>query len=215
MSGRENMFPKKSSYITKLLVIIWLAIWLLDAIFFTKATSLGEWFTKIWWNSNGRLNDLLALVPARLEHYEYWRVISYAFTHTGLLHIVGNSLLISFAGNILETHVSTVNYILPILLGDILSGLGCMLYANSTNAYIHGSSPGIYALYGMLVSNLYFRNLNSSAYMSRRIKHRFIIILIAVNFLGIDTFIIHAIGFAVGLCCGLIQAKCNHRFQKI
>lgn len=89
-----------------------------------------------------------------------------------------------------------------------------MAFVNFDNAYINGSSPGIYALYGVLVSNLYFRKIKSSAYMSATVRNRIIVILLVINFLGADTFVIHAIGFAVGLVYGFIQVRCNRVFKE-
>jgi membrane associated rhomboid family serine protease len=210
----RGVLPKRNAHITKLIIMIWALIFLLDVSFFTKAPDLSDWAANILWRSHGKLNDLLVLVPVRVENHEYWRIISYAFTHFGLLHIVGNTLLISFIGNILETRMSPVGYILPLLLGDFLAGIGCMSFVGYEDAYINGSSPGIYALFGVFVSNLYFRKLNSSAYMFANVRNRIVIILLAANFLGVDTFVIHAIGFATGLLCGFIQVKCHRRFQE-
>ena len=208
------MLPKRKAYITKLFIISWLIIFILDISLFTKASSPSDWILNILWNSHGHLSDLLALIPVRLANYEYWRIISYAFIHFGIIHIVGNILLISFVGNVLESKISVIDFIIPVFLGDIIAGIGCMVFVNFDHAYINGSSPGIYALYGVLVSNLYFRKIKSSVYMSATARNRIIVILLAVNFLGADTFVIHAIGFVVGLVCGFIQVKCNRVFKE-
>lgn len=202
--------PKKNAYITKFLILSWIVIFILDTTIFTKAPSISNWFYNIFWNSHGKLNCLFALIPSHVVNNEYWRVISYAFIHFGILHIVCNISLVSFIGNILEPRISAVDFIVPVLLGDILAGIACMVFVNE-NAFITGSSPGIYALYGMFTSHLLLRKLKNT-YMLKKVRNRFIFLLIAVNFLGFDTFLLHAVGFATGMLCGFIQAKCNHTF---
>lgn len=208
------MLPKRNAHITKLLIISWVLIFILDITIFTKASTFNSWISSLLLNSHGKLNDLLALIPVHVANHEYWRVLSYSFIHFGLLHLVGNILLISFVGNILESRISAKDFLLPLLLGDIIAGIGCMAFVHFEHAYINGSSPGIYALYGVLVSNLLLRKIHSSTYMSAATRNRIIIILLAANFLGFDTFVIHAIGFGVGLICGFIQVKYNHDFKE-
>jgi hypothetical protein len=50
--------------------------------------------------------------------------------------------------------------------------------------------------------------------MSATVRNRIIVILLVINFLGVDTFVIHAIGFVVGLVYGFIQVKCNRVFKE-
>lgn len=207
------MLPKRTAYLTKLFILSWVVIFVLDVTIFTKATNVTEWLSTILWNSHGKLNDLLALIPSRVFNHGYWRIIMYSFTHSGLLHLGGNILLISFVGNILESRIESADFIVPVLLGNIIAGIGCMLFVNSNSAYIIGSSPGIYALYGVLTANLFFRKINSSMYMSSTTRNRIIIILLLANFLGLDTFVIHMIGFIIGLLCGYFQSQYNHSFD--
>src|SRR5690348_17326678 len=52
--------------------------------------------------SAARIAYILGLVPADVVHGWIWQVVTYAFLHLGVFHLVGNLIGIWFVGSLVE-----------------------------------------------------------------------------------------------------------------
>jgi membrane associated rhomboid family serine protease len=86
--------------------------------------------------SAARIAYILGLVPADVVHGWIWQVVTYAFLHLGVFHLVGNLIGIWFVGSLVEGMFGTrrfTRYYFICLLG---AAAGCVLLSYS------GAAPG-------------------------------------------------------------------------
>ncbi|MFV1994208.1 MAG: rhomboid family intramembrane serine protease, partial [Verrucomicrobiales bacterium] len=74
---------------------------------------------------------------------QIYRFVTYMFVHGSLFHILGNMLLVYFAGNRVLNILGTRHFLLIYLLGGVL-GAGLQLLVGET--YLIGASAGAFAL---------------------------------------------------------------------
>ena len=83
---------------------------------------------------------------------EYWRLITAMFLHFGFRHLLYNMISLLFLGDILETVVGPVRYVLIYLIGGIAGNVVSMLWTmNRTEIVVSaGASGGIMAVTGAI-----------------------------------------------------------------
>ncbi|MDO5540496.1 MAG: rhomboid family intramembrane serine protease [Eubacteriales bacterium] len=91
--------------------------------------------------------------PDIFERGEYYRLITCMFLHFGAEHLLFNMLLLLFAGDMLETRMGPVRYLLIYLGGGVAGNLLSLFIAASSGDYAvsAGASGGIFAVIGALV----------------------------------------------------------------
>ena len=99
------------------------------------------------------MNHGAMLPSAVLAHGEYYRLLTSMFLHFGAEHLIFNMILLIFAGEMLQTRVEAVRYLLVYLggglLGNVLSYVvNLNLHANIVSA---GASGAVFAVIGALV----------------------------------------------------------------
>jgi rhomboid protease GluP len=126
-------------------------------------------------------NDFTTLVNFGASHSElirsgeYYRLVTSAFLHIGLLHFIFNNYAIYIIGPQLESFFGRTKFILIYLFSAITGNLMSMIFTNRVGA---GASGAIFGLLGAL---LYF-GYHYRVYLGSVIKSQ-IIPLIVINLL--------------------------------
>lgn len=97
-------------------------------------------------------NQALCLTTSKVKKGQLWRLVSAAFLHGGLGHIVGNSLALWFAGRFVEQQLGPWKYLLALLAGAVMASLWSMRVFS--NEFGFGASMPIYGAIGVLVAML-------------------------------------------------------------
>jgi membrane associated rhomboid family serine protease len=93
----------------------------------------------------GSLFSQLALDRTHLFAGEWWRLITHAFLHAGLLHLVVNMLGLWFTGPMVERVLGPVRYLLLFLAGEVAGGL-LQTLASPGDRDLVGASGAVCAL---------------------------------------------------------------------
>ena len=116
-------------------------------VFLSKAVA-----TLMQWGENP-LFDWLAL-PSILEHFysKPWTLLSYGFLHSGFIHLLFNSLLLYYFGNLFLDFFSKRDFLIYYFSGIIFGGLIYLVSYNifpalmKVNSSLVGASAGIMAI---------------------------------------------------------------------
>lgn len=91
-------------------------------------------------NGRGGITDWLVLAPsAVVHHFEAWRLLTYAFCHGDIGHIIGNMLFLWICGSQVEPIYGQREFLRFYLAAAILSGLGYLVFTLVTD----GNSPSL------------------------------------------------------------------------
>jgi membrane associated rhomboid family serine protease len=91
-----------------------------------------------------------ALIPAFvLQDGQWWRIITGAFLHGGLLHIGVNMLSLWFLGRFIEYALGSWRMFAVYMFSLIVSGLGVVFFSNPMVPTV-GASGAIFGLFGAL-----------------------------------------------------------------
>ena len=94
------------------------------------------------------LNDG-ALIPSLVQQGQWWRVITGAFLHAGIMHIGVNMVSLWFLGVFIEAVLGRWRMLLVYGFSLIVSGLGVTFFADPNSLTI-GASGAIFGLFGAL-----------------------------------------------------------------
>jgi len=100
-----------------------------------------------------RVLQLGALWPnSVLIDHQYWRIVTSAFLHGGLLHIGVNMFSLWVLGRFIEAAAGSPRMLAIYVVSMIASGLGVVYLSPATNAMIPtlGASGAIFGLFGAL-----------------------------------------------------------------
>ena len=169
----EDVFRPKRPYVTYTILVINVIIFVLTFLYNLK-------------NGNGIIESLLGNSQAALKLFggleptlvlkgEYFRLITSAFNHVGLLHLLFNSYALYVIGSQLESYVGRLKYGIVYFASAILGNILSMALVNGWSA---GASGAIFGLLGAL---LYF-GYHYRVYLGTVIKSQ-IIPLIVINFM--------------------------------
>jgi membrane associated rhomboid family serine protease len=110
----------------------------------------GRGALSIW---GGDLTPVLvagALNPTAVLHDgQWWRIITSAFLHGGLMHLGVNMLSLWILGRFVEYAVGPLRMLLIYMISLVASGLG-VIYFSSPDAVTVGASGAIFGLFGAL-----------------------------------------------------------------
>jgi membrane associated rhomboid family serine protease len=91
-----------------------------------------------------------ALNPVAVLRYgEWWRILTSAFLHGGLLHIAVNMFSLWILGRFVESAMGPIRMALIYFISLIASGLG-VVYFSGPDAVTVGASGAIFGLFGAL-----------------------------------------------------------------
>lgn len=141
---------------------------------------------------------------------QVWRLLTCAFLHGGLIHIVFNMYALYVIGPQLEVLFGRVKYIVIYLLSAIGGSLLSLVF--SPNTLSIGASGAIFGLFGAMVMYvLKYRDRIPKRVLSNLFFVIILNLLIGFNLQGIDNFG-HIGGLVTGVLVSLIflsqEAKC-------
>lgn len=140
---------------------------------------------------------------AVFQRYEWWRLLTCGYIHLGVFHLYFNSFALLVIGTRMEKKLGSLTYFLIFHIGTIVTALlWCLIFREDSMV---GASLGIFVLFGIYIV---FR-LNGKRYPNDWIPKNqwggFLAYALIGNFLGITTFVVHVIGFCVGVLFGLLS----------
>lgn len=154
----EDVFSKKTPYITYILIFINILFYVLSII------------------SNSFYNSMV-LNPSKILNGEYYRLLSCIFMHGGIIHLLCNMYCLYVIGSQVESFFGKIKYIVIYLLSGII---GSLMSLSITNSISLGASG---AIFGLLGSILYF-GYHYRVYLSQAIKSQIIPLIVLNIFLG-------------------------------
>jgi rhomboid protease GluP len=95
----------------------------------------------------GEVLRMGALVPALVAEGEAWRLVTSAFLHSGLVHLMLNMISLYFLGSFAEVVFGRSRFLALYFISGIAGGLA-YLYFGSFNAPAVGASGAIFGLLG-------------------------------------------------------------------
>lgn len=150
------------------------------------------------------------LVPLAIADGEYWRLLTSAFLHAGLLHLAFNLLVLIMIGPALEAMLGHLRYLVLFVL-SALGGAACSYALAAPLSLSVGASGAIFGLMGGLV--VAGRKLS--------IDITQVVVLIAINLvisflpgMGID-WRAHVGGLVTGALTGAVLAHAPRRHREL
>ncbi len=167
----EDVFKMKRPYVTYTILAINLIIYLLTVLYNLK---LGAGVSSsVFETTNGSLYLFGALDPVLVKNGEFFRLITSAFNHIGLIHLLFNSYALYIIGSQLESFLGRTKFAFIYLFSAITGNLLSMAFYPGWSAGASG------AIFGLLGSLLYF-GYHYRVFLGNVIKSQ-IIPLIIVN----------------------------------
>lgn len=189
----EEVFSKKPPIVTYTLIII-------NSLMLLLAIGMSG---QLWEFSPGLLYKLGGLVSyENMNSYlDFYRLITSAFLHAGLLHFVFNMYALYVIGPQIESFFGKVKYIIIYLGSAIIGNLLSMLFLNHYVAI--GASGAIFGLFGSL---LYF-GYHYRVYLSGVIKSQIIPLIVINLIIGFVVSDINNMAHIGGLIGGVLVSK--------
>lgn len=159
----EEIFKSKKPYATVSLVIINMVVFLLMYLFGNGSTNVGT------------LLNFGANYGPLVRNGEYFRLITAAFLHAGLLHLLFNCYALYIVGAQIESFLGKTKFLLIYFFSALAASLMSMLFYDGLSV---GASGAIFGLFGAL---LYF-GYHYRVYLGNVLKSQ-IIPLILINLL--------------------------------
>jgi membrane associated rhomboid family serine protease len=100
-----------------------------------------------------RIAPRFAQIPLLVDQGEWWRVLTAAFLHGGLLHLAFNMYALWLFGPVLERRFGSVSYAALYLAGGLTGGMLYQLLGSDSAAV--GASGAIFGLLGALLAASY------------------------------------------------------------
>ena len=164
----EDIFTKKRPIITYALIIINVLVFIAMYIF---GKGSEDNLTLVLFGAN---------YPALVRAGDYYRLITSAFLHSGLLHLIFNNYALYVIGSQLESFLGRVKFLIIYLVSAICGSLMSMLFSNGISVGASG------AIFGLLGSLLYF-GYNYRVYLGTVLKSQIIPLIILNLIIGFVT----------------------------
>jgi membrane associated rhomboid family serine protease len=187
---QEILAPRRRSPVVNGLLFINLAVFLLADPHFKLVPALA---LSIF--SSGMLSD------AVIKHGEYYRLLTYMFLHTTVIHLGVNMLGLLAFGRITENIFGTNRFLAIYFFGGVLSGVAHLLLRPDEPAV--GASGAILAIFGAVGVGIW--KLKAVLPESLRKRYLWMMVAIAMSQIVMDQFIPHIAVFAHlgGLIAGI------------
>ncbi len=133
---------------------------------------------------------------------EWWRLITSAFLHIGLFHLIANMYSLYIIGRDIENQIGSFFFFSLYLISGIAAGLASGFY----NLYIvsAGASGAIFGIYGFDIVSVIISHRHDTAKI-RNVIINFILYLVFITIIGISANFDNAAHFG-GLIAGFIIA---------
>lgn len=135
---------------------------------------------------------------------EWWRFITPMFLHADFLHLLMNLIALRNLATILEKELGSWKFLSTVLLGVVFGS--AFLFIRDENVIGIGMSAGIYALFGVLLVNLYERNLYKNRMVLSNVLTTLFLNIMISTLPGVS-FTAHLGGLYVGIYLGFIFSK--------
>jgi membrane associated rhomboid family serine protease len=133
---RTSISPRKTPYANYALIVINVAVFVLSSRLAVDPQSRKTVIILLPWA------EQFLLTPVRLYH---WQFVTYAFLHSGFMHILGNMYFLYIFGNNVNDRLGNIGYICFYLAGAVFSGIGhTILHVNP----VLGASGAVAAVTG-------------------------------------------------------------------
>lgn len=164
----EDIFTKKKPVITYALIIINVLVFLAMYIF---GKGSEDTLTLLLFGAN---------YPVLVRAGDYYRLITSAFLHVGLLHLIFNNYALYVIGSQLESFLGKAKFLIIYLISAICGSLMSMLFSDGISVGASG------AIFGLLGSLLYF-GYNYRVYLGTVLKSQIIPLIILNLVIGFIT----------------------------
>ena len=164
----EDIFTKKRPFVTYALIIINVLVFIAMYIF---GKGSEDNLTLVLFGAN---------YPALVRAGDYYRLITSAFLHSGLLHLIFNNYALYVIGSQLESFLGRAKFLIIYLVSAICGSLMSMLFSNGISVGASG------AIFGLLGSLLYF-GYNYRVYLGTVLKSQIIPLIILNLIIGFVT----------------------------
>lgn len=200
----EEVFKEKTSYVTYIIMAINIFLFIFMYFFGNGSEDLETLFYF------GALNK-----TAVLEYHHYFRIITSAFLHIGIIHLVCNMYALYILGREIENYFGKLKYIIIYIVSAVVGSLITLLFI-SEDTLSAGASGAIFGLMGaLLYFGYHYRTMLNNAITKQ------IIPLIALNLLiGFVATDINNYAHIGGLLGGLLASMAlgvkykSSRFEK-
>lgn len=140
-----------------------------------------------------------------LQNAQWYRLLTSAFLHADIYHLLNNMLIVYAVGSVLENVIGRVSYAVFYVLAIVASGLSFICYSMFSQDYVMtiGASGAAYALLGAMTVLLLSQPLRQIRNMLPRL-----LILLACVIIGITQDLqnpmVNAVSHIGGICFGAI-----------
>ena len=165
----EKVFSPKKIIMTKLILLICVVMYIILGINSNNFLNIG-------------INSLVDFGGNNLllvQSGEIWRIISAAFLHVSLIHLLVNMYSLVIIGTQVETFIGKLKFLFIYLISAIVGSLLSLIF-NEVNIVSVGASGAIFGLMGAL---LYF-GYHYRLYLSEAIKNQIIPVIVLNLILG-------------------------------
>ncbi len=160
----ENIFKPKKIIITKILILVCL-------IMYGVSLFIGNSFNEALLILGANNRDLVL-------HGDYYRLLTSAFLHGSIIHLLVNMYSLWIIGSQVETYMGKIKFLTIYLLSALMGGLFSIVFLK--NGISIGASGAIFGLMGSL---LYF-GYHYRLYLSNALTTQIIPIILINLFLG-------------------------------
>src|SRR5690554_1785658 len=142
--------------------------------------------------------------PFLVNANEWWRLLTPMLLHASFLHLIMNVLALRNLASILEKELGGWRFLMTIILGVIYGSV--FIFIRDEMVIGIGVSAGVYALMGVLIVNLYERNLLKNRLVLSNILSTLFLNLMISMLPGVS-FTAHLGGLYLGIFLGFIFSK--------
>lgn len=161
-------------------------------------------------SGGGKLADILAVSSETVfENREFYRLVTYGYFHPAVWHLLANILGLWYIEGILEKEIGWLPFILVYHVGLVAAGV--LFLFIFPNGRMFGASPAIFACIGMVINRIYQNRVLWKEYKSQKGFNYLLYYFVLSNFIGIDTLLIHFLGFATGFLLGFFVKNTNRK----
>lgn len=186
MNLRENKIVNKNNIVTMSIIGINIILYIITAIMSKNIFDINAYVLLYMGGNYGAL----------VSHGQVWRLLTCAFLHGGLIHILCNMYALYALGPQVEILFGRVKYIIIYLLSAI--GGSLLSYKFSPSSLSIGASGAIFGLFGaMVVFVLKYKDRIPKKVLNNLFGVIILNLLIGFNLQGIDNFA-HIGGLLVG-----------------
>ncbi len=136
MTGLAPALPAGDSVLTKTRPIVSYAIIVMCSVIFILQIMFSE------------IISSFSLIPDKVTHGEWYRLITHAFLHGGILHLAGNMFFLRVFGRSAEDRLGWARYALLFIVGAAISGILYMATSSMKDMPCVGASGAISAVIG-------------------------------------------------------------------